>query len=193
VDDAALRELMKSELPEGLLAHIDRVVELADDLARRHGLNVSRVRLAAQGHDLLRAIDGEDLLARAERRGMTVDPVERTVPVLLHGPLGSLELRERFGVDDDDALDGVWWHTTGHPEFSRESWAIFVADKVEPSKVRRSPKLAPIRELADKSLEEAALAYLDYLLAEAVGQGWQVHPMSVLARNSLIERGFGGR
>ena len=191
MDDVALRARMAEELPEGLVAHIDRVVALGDELARRHGLNVAEVRLAAQGHDLLRAVSDEELLARAEARGLELDPVERTTPVMLHGPLAALELRERFGVEDLAVLEAVRWHTTGHPEYSREAWAMFVADKVEPSKVSRTPELGGIREMAERSLEGAALAYLDFGLVEATRLRWQIHPMSTLARNALLARGVG--
>ncbi len=189
MDDGALRSLMADELSERLMAHIDRVVLLAGELAERHGLDVARVRLAAQGHDLLRAVADAELVERAETRGLEISSVERAAPVLLHGPLAAIELRERFGVTDDVVLDAIWWHTTGHPAFSDEAWAMFMADKVEPSKVSRSPELAAVRELADESLEAAAVAYLDFRLSEAVDRGWQVHPMSILARNVLLSRG----
>jgi predicted HD superfamily hydrolase involved in NAD metabolism len=192
MDDGELRARMAAELPDGLVAHIDRVVTLGDELARRHGLDVAEVRLAAQGHDLLRAVADAELLERAEARGLELDPVERAAPLMLHGPLAALELRERFEVEDEAALDAIWWHTTGHPDYSCEAWAMFMADKVEPSKVSQTPELRVIRELAGESLEAAALVYLEFRLAEAIERGWQVHPMSTLARNALLARGGRG-
>jgi predicted HD superfamily hydrolase involved in NAD metabolism len=179
---------MLPELPPSLVDHIDRVVALADDLARRHGLDVAWVRLAAQGHDLLRAVPPEELLARAEARGISIDPVERAVPVILHGPLGALELEEGFGITDRAILEAIRWHTPGHPDYGPEAWAMFVADKVEPAKVRRNPALAPVRDIAGRSIEAAALAYFDLRLQEAVTNHEQVHPMATLARNHLIAR-----
>lgn len=190
IDDRALRDLMLPELPPSMAQHIDRVVALADQLAARHRLDVAQVRLSAQGHDLLRAVPPEELLARAEARGLTIDPVERAAPVILHGPLGALELEERFGLENRAALNAIVWHTSGHPDYGPEDWAMFVADKVEPAKVARTPELEPIRVLADRSLESAALAYLDFRLEEAVARGQQVHPMSTLARNALLRAGF---
>jgi predicted HD superfamily hydrolase involved in NAD metabolism len=187
-DDRRLRERMLPELPASMADHIDRVVALADELAKRHGLDVARVRLAAQGHDLLRAVPPAELLERAEARGLPIDPVERAAPVMLHGPLGALELEERFGLDDAGVLHAIRWHTPGHPEYSREAWAMFVADKVEPEKVAATPALQPIRELADESLEAAALAYLDLRLEQAVSERLQVHPMATLSRNALIRQ-----
>jgi predicted HD superfamily hydrolase involved in NAD metabolism len=186
MDDRALRQAMLPELPDSMVAHIDRVVAIADELARCHGLDVARTRLAAQGHDLLRHIPPDELLARAEARGLDIDPVERDAPVILHGPLGALELAERFGVHDELVLHAIRWHTPGHPDYAPESWAMFIADKVDPAKVERTPALAPIHELARESLEAAALAYLDLRLEEAVAERQPVHPMATLTRNHLL-------
>src|SRR5437879_5424089 len=111
---------MAPGLPEGLVAHIDRVVAVATRLASLHELDVARTRLAAQGHDLFRALPPPELLARAEAWGLAIDPVERSEPVLLHGPLAALELATRYRVDDAVVLHAVHWHTTGHPDFTPE-------------------------------------------------------------------------
>lgn len=189
VTASMLRERMLAELPPRLSAHIDRVVTMARDLAARHDLDVALVALMAQGHDLLRAIPPEELLRRAERRGITIDPVERAVPVLLHGPLAAFELRERFEVGDEQVLDAIRWHSTGHPDFGLEQWACFVADKAEPLKVAGRGALRRVAELAEDSLETAALAFLDQNLARAVYEGWQVHPLAIDTRNALLQRG----
>lgn len=194
LDDRVLREQMATGIPAGLLAHIDRVVALADRLAVLHRLDVPLARLMAQGHDVLRALPDAELLARAEARGLAVDPVERDVPVLLHGPLGAIELRERFGVDDRRVLDAIWWHTTGHPDYVPEAWAMFVADKIEPHKLERWPALQTVVDVAlgagggAAPLERAALLYLDLRQDEAVRDRLQIHPMANLTRNYLVRR-----
>ena len=188
---------MAPELPAGLLAHIDRVVALTGELARRHGADEPRALLTAQGHDLLRALDPSELLARAEARGMEVIDIERTAPVLLHGPLGALELRERFELDDERVLHAIRWHSSGHPDYDAEAWAFFVADKVEPEKLRAWPQLQRPLDLArspdERSLERAALAYLDLSFQRGAREGWTPHPMALRARDALRERGGGAR
>jgi len=165
--DLDLRARMAPELPPRMLKHIDRVVAIADELARAHGLDVARARLMAQGHDLVRAVPPEELLRRAEARGLEIDPVERDEPVILHGPIGALELAERFDVTDAEVLFAIRWHTPGHPDYTPEAWAMFIADKVDPHKVERWPALAEVRDLAAESLERAALRYLDLRVEEA--------------------------
>lgn len=183
-----LREQMSPELPRGLAAHIDRVVALAGVLTRAHGGDETLAVLAAQGHDLLRAIPPAGLLQRAERRGLDVLPEERAQPVLLHGPLAALELAERFAVTDQTVLDAVRWHTTGHPDFGIEAWAVFVADKAEPEKVARWPALARVTDLARTSLPEAALCYLDLRAERLTREGLPSHPLAEQTRAALAQQ-----
>ncbi len=180
---------MDLEVPEGLRAHIARVVELADRYARRFDLDVALVRLMAQGHDLVRAVADEELLARAEVRAergeLTITELDREQPVLLHGPVGALELRDRFGLDDPRFLRAVWWHTPGHPEYGDEAWAMFVADKVDPRKIERWPALAEVAALAEHDLREAAAHYLDLQAAKAAAEGWTLQPQVEITRSML--------
>ena len=186
--DEELRARMVSDVPDRLLSHIDRVVKIADRLARRHGLDVERARLTAQGHDVVRHLPGAELLAEAERRSIDIDPVDRDVPVILHGPIGALVLRERYGIDDERVLFAIRWHTPGHPDYDGEAWAMFIADKVDPHKVEKWPALAEVRDLAQDSLEAAALRYLDLRLEEAMKKRLTVQPMATLTRNALLRR-----
>ncbi len=186
--DEDLRARMASDVPDRLQSHIDRVVKIADRLARRHSLDVERVRLTAQGHDVVRHVPGAELLAEAERRGIDIDPVERDVPVILHGPIGALVLHERYGIDDERVLFAIRWHTPGHPDYDGEAWAMFIADKVDPHKVKRWPALQEVAELAKESLDAAALRYLDLRAEQAVARHFEVHPMATLTRNALLRR-----
>lgn len=183
-----LRARMADELPAGLLAHIDRVVALAGALAARHGADVGLAQLMAQAHDLVRAVPPEELLRRAEARGLAIDDVERLEPVLLHGTLGAIELRERYELDDERVLHAVWWHTPGHPEYGPEAWAMFIADKVEPEKLARWPALQRVRQLADVSLEAAALAYLELIIGRGLTEATPVYVPAIVTRNALLRR-----
>ena len=111
------------------------------------------------------------------RAALKLLPVERARPVLLHGPLGALELRERFGVEDELVLHAIRWHTPGHPDFGPEAWAMFVADKVEPAKLARRPELQRVIDLAADSLQAAALAYLELEAARSEREDFTLHPL----------------
>jgi HD superfamily phosphohydrolase YqeK len=189
-DHRELRARMTPLIPPGLTEHIDRVVTLAAALAERHafdGATTQRLLLAAQGHDLLRALEPAELLARAVNSGLEVDPVERAAPVLLHGPLAAEELCAEFGLCDPWVLHAVRWHTSGHPDFDDVAWAFFIADKVEPWKVEQWPALQSVLDAAWDSPVQAALRYLKLNIERGEARGWQQHPMALSARRALSD------
>jgi len=163
-------------------------VSVAGELARIHGLDERRVLLAAQGHDLLRGVPGDLLLEMAAARGLEVSAFERAEPVLLHGPLGALELEERGWIDDPELIEAIRWHTTGHPDYGPVAWAMFVADKVEPAKIERWPALDAVAEAMEHSLEAAALLYLDLSHERLEGAGTTSQPMAERTREALRDR-----
>ncbi len=130
----------------------------------------------------------EALLEAAATHGLEVTDLEREHPVLLHGPLGAIELERRGWIDDTEVLDTIYWHTTGHPGYGPLAWVVFVADKVEPEKMLHWPALQAVADLAEDSLEEAALLYLDLNRQKAARQGWTVHPVAEETRDVLRRR-----
>jgi predicted HD superfamily hydrolase involved in NAD metabolism len=174
-------------LPQGLAEHVERVVAEADRLASGYRqLGKERVKLAAWGHDIARALSPQELLARARGFSLEVSPVEEQAPILLHGPVGAEILRREYGIDDPEVLAVARFHSTGRAGMSLLEKVIFVADKIEPGKVRAKPALARVRELADRDLDAAILEYLDQLLETARQERWPLHPQAVAARNELL-------
>jgi predicted HD superfamily hydrolase involved in NAD metabolism len=173
-------------LPKGLRDHVLRVEAEAAALAERHGLEAERARLAALGHDLVRHLRGSELLALAQRYGLTPDPVEEASPILVHGPVAARMLSRDYGIDDAELLNAVDCHTTARAGMAPLEKVLFVADKVEPDKLARRPRLQAVYDAAWEDLDAAVLSYLDVYLADAVAHGWQLHQRVVDARNHLL-------
>ena len=174
-------------LPTGLFNHIHRVRDIALDLAELHGLDVEKTRLGALAHDLARAADGEELLRQAKDLGIHVHPVEERVPILLHGPVAAENLR-RNGLDDPEVYQAVYWHSTAHPELPDVAKAVFLADKLDPSKQRRYPFIDSVMSQSRENMDTAILTFLDRELIRLLEMGELVHPASVDARNDLLAR-----
>ena len=173
-------------LPPGLQGHLERVRESALELATIHSVPLGAVELAALGHDLARAYSAEALLARAQEWRLDVHPIEEHVPVLLHGPVAAAMLRRQCGVEDVRVLEAVRWHSTAVPGMGPVGLVVFLADKLEPHKLRRSVKLKEIAEVAKSSLERAVADYLALEMTVLLKEGRLVHPASVEARNHLL-------
>jgi predicted HD superfamily hydrolase involved in NAD metabolism len=175
-----------SSRPAGLLRHVERVLVEACDLAVRWDLDADRVELATWGHDLFRAHSPAEQLRLARDAGLPLDPVDEADPVLLHGPLAAVVLRERFAVTDNDVLDAVRDHTLGSPAMPLIAKVILVADKVEARKRKRTPLMRDIRRLARRDLDLALLCWADWKWVEERRRGWASHPTHWHAREAWV-------
>ena len=173
-------------LPQGLQDHLYRTRETALGLASRHNVDAANVELAALGHDLCRSASGDQLLEEARSQGLVVHPVEERVPILLHGSLAARGLELDCGVTDPEVLEAVHWHSTSCAGMGRVGLVVFLADKIDAHKVEAKPQLQRIAEVAQESLERAALEYLTDELAALLKRGSLLHPASVEARNHLL-------
>ena len=173
-------------LPLGLRAHVERVRDIARELAQAHGVDEALADLTAAAHDVARHLPGARLIEETERLGMPISVVERAAPILLHGPVGAAWLEADGSVEDRDALDGVRWHTTGSPDLSPVGEAVLLADKLDPHKARAYPFQASVREAAFRDLHEGVLAFLDGAIRAHIDRGELAHPLSIETRNRLI-------
>jgi predicted HD superfamily hydrolase involved in NAD metabolism len=130
-------------------AHVLRVTRLAERLARTHGVDPQRARLAGLLHDLARLYPGERLLRECAERGIAVDSFERANPVVLHAPLGAELARTDFGVDDEAIRSAIRKHTTAAATMAPLDEILYLADGLEAG-----------RDFAGRA-EILALAFMD--------------------------------
>ena len=167
----------RSRLSEKRYGHTLRVARTAEELARAHGLDEDRARLAALLHDAARETGPEEFLGIAEEWGIPVGESERESPKLLHGPVAA-ELAEReLGIKDEEVLEAIRTHTTGRPGMGPLALVLYVADKIEPA--RDYPSVGRLRELARKDLHGAAAEALRRAIAHNEERGRDSHPASL--------------
>ena len=174
------------DLPQGLRDHIERARETAQELALRHGVDAALADLGTAAHDLARALKADALLEQARHYRLRVGSVERSNPVLLHGPVAAMWLEREIGIDDPRVLEAVRWHTTGKQRLGPVAKVVFLADKLEPHKVERYPYLRRVKSLAERSLDRALLEFVNRELEYLLRKGHPIHPGSLALRNELI-------
>ncbi len=168
--------LARSRLTEKRHGHTLRVAETAADLARVHGLDEDRARLAALLHDAARERGPEEFLRLADEWALPVGDPERQSPKLLHGPVAAELARRELGVEDLEVLEAVRAHTTGKPLMGPLALALYVADKIEPA--RDYPSVRRLRALAREDLHRAATESLRRAIAHNEQRGRAIHPAS---------------
>ena len=157
--------------------HTLRVAQTAEDLARAHGVDPGRARLAALLHDAARERSSEEFLGLAEDLGLGVGGPERESPKLLHGPVAAELARRELGVEDGEVLEAIRAHTTGRPGMGPLSLVLYVADKIEPA--RDYPSVEHLRQLARRDLRAAAAESLRRSIAHNEERGRPTHPASI--------------
>jgi predicted HD superfamily hydrolase involved in NAD metabolism len=172
----AADEFARSRLSEKRYGHTLRVADTAEALARVHGLDPARTRLAALLHDAAREMEPEDYLRFAAAQDLHVGEPERQSPKLLHAPVAAELARRELGVEDEEVLGAIRAHTVGEPGMGPLALALYVADKIEPS--RDYPSVGRIRELARKDLREAATEALRRAIAHNERRDRPIHPSS---------------
>jgi len=65
--------------------------------------------------------------------------VERAKPSLLHGRACAVVLKERFKINDDEVLKAIAVHTEGGRNMSPLAKVLYIADKMEVSRVKIDP------------------------------------------------------
>jgi predicted HD superfamily hydrolase involved in NAD metabolism len=166
----------RKRLSDKRYGHTVRVADTAERLARIHGLDPARVRLAALLHDAARETEPEEFLRLAEEWDLTVGEPERQSPKLLHAPAAAELARRELGVKDEEVLEAIRAHTVGEPGMGPLALALYVADKIEPA--RDYPSVERIRALAREDLREAATEALQRAIAHNERRDRPIHPSS---------------
>ena len=177
-----------ASLPLGLQAHINRVREIAVELAPRHDVDPEQAALGMLAHDVARAMSNTELTRHATELGLPIGLVDREVPLLLHGPVGAKILQKEYGLAETDLYQAVYWHTTAHPSLERLGQVVFLADKLDPQKQSRYPYQPQIRQLAFQDLDQAILEFLTQEMIRLASLGQMVHPAMLETRNYLLAR-----
>ena len=168
---------VRSRLSKKRYSHTIRVADTAEKLARIHGLDAVRVRLAALLHDAARELKPGEYLALAEEWRIPLGGHEKGNPKILHGPVAAELARRELGIEDEEVLEAIRAHTVGSPGMGMIPLGVYVADKIEPA--RDYPSVRRLRELVERDLHESATEVLRRTRDYNKECGRPTHPASL--------------
>lgn len=145
-------------------------------------LQVRRWTAAGYLHDVLRDASRQEMEPWLESRFQAL-PL-----ALLHGPAAAARLAAE-GVDDEEFLRAVAFHTLGHPELDRLGRALYMADFLEPGRQFRPGWRARLR--ARMPMEEDAVLreVLKARLLRLAEKASPMRPETVSFWNRIVEGG----
>ncbi len=177
-------EYLKKNLSEKRFLHTIGVAETAKDLADRWEVDSSKAYIAGLVHDCAKEVPFDETVKMLGKSGVVLNLIEKSTPGILHAPLGAILAKETFGIDDEEILHAVKFHTTGRENMSDLEKIIYIADFIEPN--RSYSEAREVRELAKVDIDKAALRETDMVIKFNIAKGKMLHPDTIHTRNYLL-------
>ena len=104
---------------------------------------------------------------------------------ILHALLGPYIIKKELGIDDEEILEAIKYHTTGRPKMSLLEEIIFLADFAEDTRVypNQEEKLNQIREVIKRNYKRAIAMILDFQINHVISQKYELFELTRLAFN----------
>jgi len=182
--------ILKARLSPARFAHSQLVVETAFKIRTRlqiegeKSLKEGKLWLAALLHDYAKDFSGQELLNIAGANKLITCKAEEVQPDLLHGPVGAFLCRRDLKIEDEEILQTIRYHTTGHAGMSLLDKVVFLADLVEPS--RNYVGVDELRKICEDDLDKGLLFAFDCTLQYVIRRELLIHPLTVQARNDQL-------
>lgn len=173
---------------ERRFSHTLGVMQEAERLAPRFGVNTDKARLAALLHDCAKNLDearGKDFFSICSEYGVKLDECARNEHALVHAFLGAAVAFRDYGIEDHEILEAIYYHTTARANMTPLEKLIYIADMTEPG--RTLSQADEIRRLVEIDIDEALIYAIGCSIKHVIRKGTLIHPDSIHALNYLIE------
>lgn len=165
------------------LKHSKNVAKEAVRLARKYGADIEKAELAGILHDATKETGEKEQMALIAKAGIVLTDMERESPKLWHAISGSAYIQVVLGIDDEEVIDAVRYHTTGRAGMTLLDKVIFVADFI--SADRDYDGVDRMRKIADKGLDEAVLEGMAFTIADLAQRKITIAPDTFAGYNEL--------
>ena len=179
--------LLKERLDEYRFNHSLGVADAAKSLAEKYGYNEDKAYIAGLLHDVTKCENKENQLQILKNGGIILSQVEKSNPKLWHAMTAPVYVKEVLGIEDEEILSSLRYHTTGKKDMSLLDMIVYIADYI--SAERNYGDVEVMRELSGENLEKAALYSLKYTLSKLSKDNLVIHNDSLAFYNDLVIKG----
>lgn len=178
-------ELIKGRLSPYRFNHSMCVADRAVELAKRNNLDSQKAYLAGILHDIMKEESLESQQKIIESTGYTMTAVELASPNVYHQMSGAVYVRDILGIDDEDIVGGIRYHTTGRADMTPFEMLIYLADFT--SADRDYPDVDIMRKKTDTDFFDGMLYSLTYTITKLAQQSKQIHPDTLHCYNWVLD------
>ncbi len=182
--DEQFVDIIKGRLTERRFHHSLEVAKEARRLAEKYGADPARAYTAGLLHDILKDTAGDAQLQILKDFDILQDDVEKQAPKLWHAHSGAVFLEKVLGVEDEEIIRAVRYHTTARAGMSLLEKILYLADFT--SADRDYPDVDEMRRQVEIGLEPAMEYALCYSIRDLVDQKKAIHPDTLAAYNEVV-------
>lgn len=190
--NAELTQWLQSRLSEDRFLHSLGAQKKALELAQQFGLSApdrERVSIASLLHDCAKLLSPSELIEQCRSHHIAFTTDEQSSPQTLHPFVGAEMVRRELGIEDEDLLNAIRYHTTGRASMSDVEKVVFIADKIEEN--TRNPlytqKIASRLTGSDQdTLNQVVLYIMDSTITFLIEKRQIIHPRTLEARNYFL-------
>lgn len=163
-DWKSIEQKLQKTLDEERYRHTLGVSYTAAAIAMAHGYDLQKAKLAGLLHDCAKHIPAEERLRLCEENAIEITEIERKNTSLLHSKLGVYIAERDYGIQDEEILGAIRWHTTGKPEMSELEQIIYIADYIEPNRDKWLLIDPEIRKSAYTNLNQCCMLIMEKIV-----------------------------
>lgn len=163
MDIIRIKEDLTNILKPSRYQHSIGVESVAKDLAVINSYDMEKAGLAGILHDCAKHLSDTVLLEECCKYELPVTDIEKKCVHLLHAKVGALYARIKYGIDDEEILNAITFHTTGRPAMTMLEKIIFTADYIEPYR-KPLPRIDVIRKASYDNIDLGVYMVLENMV-----------------------------
>ncbi len=153
-------KLIKERLSKKRFNHSMNVAEACFDLAKRNGADEKRCYLAGLLHDIMKEALPEKQKQLTAEGGMLPDAAELESQALWHAVSGAVYVRDELGIEDEELLLAIRFHTIGAARLTLLQKIVYLGDMI--SEDRDYKDVDKFRKICYDDIDKAMSVALIY-------------------------------
>ena len=125
---------MRENLIEKRHIHTLGVADTAKKLAKLNGISEEKSEIAGLAQDVAKNLSKVRMKEIMKDNNIVLSEVEEDNSNLWHSIIAPIVARDKLGIQDEEILDSIRWHTTGKENMSILTKIIYIADMIEPDR-----------------------------------------------------------
>ena len=183
-DIEKFKAILEERLTKKRYIHSINVADKAKKLAEIWGADEEKAYAAGLLHDVCKDIPHSEQRKLIEISDKDITPEEIMIPQLWHGIAGEVYCRTVLGINDEDMLNSIRFHTVARKNMSLLEEIIYLADLT--SADRDYPDVDYMRKLVKKDIEESMIYALQYSISDVAKRKSLLPKHTVEAYNGYI-------